>query len=444
MTGSSALMAIGHIFFCYILFFSFHANKPFVYGTGVVEKQKSRALPGPARGLKVFHRFGPSSPSGHKKSSATSSRVLVQDERRVKDFYSTIYNRERNVRIRAHDPHFGHTVGAGNYIIEVRLGTPARTFNLILDTGSYATWVRCQPCLQGRCPEQQEKMYYPSCSSTYLKAPCWPSCNYSQSYYDKSYSSGFFVLDTLAIEPFHVPNFAFLCAQNYSESFGEASGILALGQGSTSTSEPFGVYSLVSQTATTFDKVFCHCLPTAENSAGYVYFGKEALEKCQNSGTYTPLLTNPGNPSLYYVNLIAITIGKQRLEMPSVSSPRTIIDSGTVISRLPSSVYSKLSSEFKELMSNYPVASSDGILDTCYDLQGHYNYTIPKMVLHFENLDVNLDQIAVTWRRENSSRVCLAFAGADDLTIIGSEQLQKLNVLYNIQDRKVGIEPGNC
>ncbi|XVE97299.1 hypothetical protein REPUB_Repub03eG0007800 [Reevesia pubescens] len=435
MTGSSALMAIGYIFFCYILFFPFHANKPFVYGVRVVEKNKSHAPPskcsGPAKGLRIAHKYGHCSPSSENKSPAASSQILLQDEHRV--VYNS-YNRRTGVTKRTTtDPVVDHSV----------------------DTGSYITWVRCQRCLLGSCPKQQgNSVYYPSSSSTSSKAPCWPSCNYSQSYLDNSFSSGIFVLDTLLIEPSDViPNFVFLCAENHSQDFGDAAGILGLGLGSTSTADQdYGNYSLISQTSTKFGNIFCHCLPTAESSTGYLYFGKEALEKCQNSGTYTPLLSNPNNPSLYYVNLVAITIGQKRLEISSAvssssssSSPSTIIDSGTVITRLPSSVYSALSSEFKELMLEYPLAPNDNILHTCYNLTG--NETIPNMVLHFENLDVNLDQTAVTWKGEVPSQVCLAFAGnhnEDDLTIIGNHQLQKLNVLYNIQDQRVQIGPGNC
>ncbi|XP_022751816.1 aspartyl protease family protein At5g10770-like [Durio zibethinus] len=446
MTGSSAFMAIGQFFFCQILFFSFHANKPFVYGATLMETTKSHAPPstcsGPERGLRIAHQYGPCSPFSQTKSSPTSSQMLLQDELRVQGFRSTMYDRRTSVGRRARQHFWGHSVGAGNYIVTVGFGTPTKNFNLILDTGSYITWVK-------------NSLYDPSASSTSLNAPCWPSCHYNQSYVDESFSFGLFVVDKIIIQPSDViPNFVFLRASKDSEGFGEAAGILGLGQGSNSIDDRYGNYSLISQTATTFEKVFCHCLPTKENSTGYLYFGKEALEKCQNSGSYTPLLSNPSDPSPYYVNLIGITIGQKRLKISSAvsstsssSSPSTIIDTGTVITRLPRSVYSALRSEFEKWMSDYPRARRDKILDTCYDLRHYDNVAMPNMVLHFENLDVNLDQTAVTWKGKDRSQVCLAFAGnrnENDLTIIGNHQQQKLNIFYNVQDRRIKIGPGNC
>ncbi|XWS26136.1 hypothetical protein CRYUN_Cryun26dG0004900 [Craigia yunnanensis] len=102
---------------------------------------------------------------------------------------------------------------------------------------------------------------------------------------------------------------------------------------------------------------------------------------------------------------MAITVGQKRLEISSAaSSPSTIIDSGTVITRPPWSVYSALRSEFKESMSEYPLAPPHEVLDKCYNVQDYDNLAIPNMVLHFENLDVNLDRTAVTQKRKDLSK----------------------------------------
>ncbi|KAE8732539.1 putative Eukaryotic aspartyl protease family protein [Hibiscus syriacus] len=464
MNGSSALMAIAHIFFCYILFSSF--NKPFGYGAIVAEKSKSHTIPsicsGPETGLRVVHKYGPCSPFGLNRTAATSSQILVQDEHRVHVLNSRSHKRRtgggkkkgggrrrtgggkkkgKEEAVTELDL-LNDSIGAANYLVEVGFGTPAKYFNLALDTGSYITWVRCQRCTGSSCPQQHnESLYYPSSSSTSSNAPCYPLCTYTQPYLDHSYAIGFFVADTVSIEhEDEIPGFVFLCSDEQAGDFGKADGILGLGLGSASVD--FGSYSLTSM----FDNVFCHCLPTSDKSMGYVYFGDKAHEKCPFSGSYTPLLTG-SDPSLYFVNLIAITIGQTRVEISSDgSSPRAIIDSGTVITRLPSSVYSALRTEFQRLMSGYPSALPDHSLDTCYNLEGYNDPEIP-MVLHFENLDVSLDQAAVTSKGNGRSQVCLAFAekeNEDDLTIIGNHQQQNLNILYNIPDQRVEIGPGSC
>ncbi|GLU01209.1 hypothetical protein SLE2022_185280 [Rubroshorea leprosula] len=152
------------------------------------------------------------------------------------------------------------------------------------------------------------------------------------------------------------------------------------------------------------------------------------------------------------VNFVGISIGNKTFNIfaTTSSSQGTMIDSGTIITRLPTPVYAQFRSIFKNLMVEYlPVTPSNDetILDTCYELKG-YKYSTVKIpvVLHFENLDAHLDRSQVLWQ-ENSSVYCLVFAGNkddDNMVIIGDHQLQKLNVLYDIQRSKVGIGAGNC
>ncbi|KAH1067243.1 hypothetical protein J1N35_032230 [Gossypium stocksii] len=456
MTGSSALMAIGHILMCYTLFFSFHANKALGYGATVLESNKSHAPPscsGTTTGLRVVHKYGPCSPSGLKKTPAVASQILAQDKLRVRAMNSRLHNR-RTIGLEGEgttDTYLQNDLpGAGNFLVSVGFGTPQKDFNLALDTGSYVTWVQCEPCTESPCPQQQNaSLYYPSFSSTYSNAPCSPRCNYTQTYLDKSKSGGVFILDTVSIgQDYQIPEFIFLCAVPDKEigDFGEADGILGLGL--ASSGDEFATYSLATQTANLFGRVFCHCLPSSGNS-GYVYFGEKAREQCPFSGTYTRLLRNPvSGANYYFVNLIAITLGQKKVEVPSgiLSSPGTIIDSGTVITHLPSSVYSELSQEFDRLMSEFPPAnpSDDGVLKACYNLVDHDNAAIPEMVLHFENLDVHLDQTAVTWKGNGMSQVCFAFAAKEDegdVTIIGNHQQQKLNMLFNIPYQRLEIGP---
>ncbi|KAB2080328.1 hypothetical protein ES319_A05G063700v1 [Gossypium barbadense] len=402
MTGSSALMAIGHILMCYTLFFSFHANKALGYGATVVESNKSHAPPsctGTTTGLRVVHKYGPCSPSGLKKTSAVVNQILAQDKLRVRAMNSRLHNR-RTIGLEGEGTTGTYLQndlpGAGNFLVSVGFGTPLKDFNLALDTGSYVTWVQCEPCTESPCPQQQNaSLYYPSFSSTSSNAPCSPECNYTQPYLDKSESGGTFVLDTVSIgQDYQIPEFIFLCAVPDKQigDFGEANGILGLGL--ASSDDDFATYSLATQTANLFGRVFCHCLPSSSNS-GYVYFGEKAREQC------------------------------------------------------PFSVYLELSQEFDRLMSEFPPAnpSDDGVLKACYNLVDHDNPAIPEMVLHFENLDVYLDQTAVTWKGNGMSQVCFAFAAKEDegdLTIIGNHQQQKLNILFNIPDQRLEIGPGKC
>ncbi|GAB2276679.1 hypothetical protein Dimus_011395 [Dionaea muscipula] len=129
---------------------------------------------------------------------------------------------------------------------------------------------------------------------------------------------------------------------------------------------------------------------------------------------------------------------------PSVfSTAGTIIDSGTVITRLPPAAYTALRSTFKQLMSQYPSAPPISILDTCYDFSSYTNISVPKISLLFSggaqwNLPIQgiLDGSSI-------SQVCLAFA-SNNIGILGNTQQQTFNVIYDVAGGKLGFSPGGC
>ncbi|KAK4853484.1 hypothetical protein QYF36_009888 [Acer negundo] len=323
-------------------------------------------------------------------------------------------------------------------------------------TGSDLTWIQCQPC--DKCYDQEEPIFDPSKSSTFSDAACnTPTCPYSITYNDHSYSIGNYAKDTLTLSSTAVfPDFVFGCGKNNSdstngESFGKVAGILGLGRGPT---------SILSQILSILGQEFCYCLPLQETSTGYLRLGKIASDTCKPEIS-TPIFMGSNWPDKYLVRLAGITVGQKRLEMSanfvSNSLASTIIDSGTPISRLPGSVYAELRSTFQDLMSNYTIAAVDpsSLLDTCYDLSGNdddINNIVPSMKLHFDGFqDLNLEPSAVFLKESDSRKVCLAFAGnenSDELTIIGSHQQRNLKISYSLRllglGLKVGFSTGGC
>ncbi|RVW70878.1 Aspartyl protease family protein [Vitis vinifera] len=271
-------------------------------------------------------------------------------------------------------------------------------------------------------------------------------------YGDKSTSVGNYGCDTMTMEPSDVfQKFQFGCGRNNEGDFGSgADGMLGLGQGQLST---------VSQTASKFKKVFSYCLPE-ENSIGSLLFGEKATSQ-SSSLKFTSLVNGPGTSGLeesgyYFVKLLDISVGNKRLNIPSsvFASPGTIIDSGTVITRLPQRAYSALKAAFKKAMAKYPLSNGrrkkGDILDTCYNLSGRKDVLLPEIVLHFgDGADVRLNGKRVVWGND-ASRLCLAFAGNSkstmnpELTIIGNRQQVSLTVLYDIRGRRIGFGGNGC
>ncbi|OAY65698.1 Protein ASPARTIC PROTEASE IN GUARD CELL 2 [Ananas comosus] len=228
------------------------------------------------------------------------------------------------------------------------------------------------------------------------------TCIYLVQYGDGSYSSGFFAEETLTLTPSDVvTTFKFGCGESNIGLFGGVAGLLGLGRGQV---------SLVSQSADKYGGVFSYCLPPFASSAGYLTFGAGSASPNMQ---FTPLQSNSAAPSLYFVEMVGISVGGKVLPIqPEVfSTAATIVDSGTVLTRLPMSAYTALRDEFRSHMSGYPTAPPLSILDTCYDLTGHDNVSVPGVAMQFDGgVNLNVDASGILYVAD-ISQACLAFVG---------------------------------
>ncbi|KAL9268205.1 Aspartyl protease family protein-like protein [Drosera capensis] len=412
--------------------------------------------------MEVVHSYGPCSKRNPDETTNPShSELLERDEARVKYIHSRVSLPTVDkvaasaVTLPAKS---GISIGSGNYLVPVGLGTPARKLYLVFDTGSSLTWTQCQPCA-GTCYSQVDAIFNPSASSTYTNISCssaacasissatstLPGCSgstcvYGIRYGDSSFSMGWYGTETLTLTPGHVfPNFKFGCGEN-NQGFTGSDGLLGLGRDQVSA---------FSQVAAKYGRYFSYCLPTRSGSGGSLTFGDSG--SASSATVYTPLLSSYQYPSFYFVRLQGISVGGIKLSIsPSVfSTAGTIIDSGTVITRLPPAAYSALKSTFTRIMSNYgyPTASALSILDTCYDFSSYSRITVPAISLLFNN--------GAQWRFGfpgilyvvSISQVCLAFAGNSDPSsfgILGNTQQQTFNVIYDVDNGRLGFGPGSC
>ncbi|OWM81886.1 hypothetical protein CDL15_Pgr007924 [Punica granatum] len=347
-----------------------------------------------------------------------------------------------------------------NYIVSVELG--GRNMSVIVDTGSDLTWVQCQPCRI--CYFQQDPLFNPSLSPSYKSISCNSStcrsllfetgnsgicsetapqlCNYVVSYGDGSYTRGELGLETLNLGTTSVSDFVFGCGRNNKGLFGDASGLMGLGRSSV---------SLVSQTSTMFGGVFSYCLPSADAaSAGSLVFGGDSsVYKNSTPISYTNIIPKPQLPTFYFLNLTGISIGKVALESPSFGKSGILIDSGTVITRLPPSMYSALKSEFLRQFSGFPSAPGFSILDTCFNLSSYQEVDVPEIKMHFGGgAEMVVDVMGVMYfAKSDPSQVCLAVASLtyeDDVGIIGNYQQKNQRIIYDSKGYKLGFAKETC
>ncbi|XP_042515229.1 aspartyl protease family protein At5g10770-like [Macadamia integrifolia] len=413
--------------------------------------------------LQVTHIHGPCSPpkKGNTKSPSLH-QILIDDQIRVKYIHSRISNSNQTTSTFAASAvnlpaNSGQSLGNGNFVVRIGIGTPKQDFTVAFDTGSDLTWIQCQPCA-GMCYSQQDSIFNPSNSSTYSNilcghhaceqlqsatgnsAPCTTSCIYQTVYADGSYSSGYFARDKLTLSPSDVfLKFKFGCGEQNQGMFGSADGLLGLGRNKV---------SMVSQTSQKYGKIFSYCLPSTTNSTGYLAFGNQTSTTSRKIH-YTPLLNDNRGPSFYFLNLTGISVkGKQLAISSSVfTTSGTIIDSGTVITRLPPAAYSALTKAFRGAMSKYPLAPAYSMLDTCFNLVEYSTVKIPSIVFHFgggTNLNVDKSGILV---QANSTQYCLAFAGnsgASDVAILGNMQQQTFKLVYDVAAETLGFGAKGC
>ncbi|KAH7689200.1 Aspartic peptidase A1 family protein [Dioscorea alata] len=391
------------------------------------------------------------------------SDVLHHDKLRVSGLTSRLTTKHHHIHHRANNlaannPSLvsvplspGSSLGVGNYITMIGLGTPSSSYAMVVDTGSSLTWLQCSPC-RVSCHEQSGPVFNPSSSATYRSIPCSatecsglqsatlnPSacstsnvCIYEASYGDSSFSVGYLSKDTLTVSSSLFTSFIYGCGQDNEGLFGKSAGLIGLAKDKL---------SLLSQLAPKFGNAFSYCLPT-KSSTGFLSIGSYDPSHL----VFTPLVKSSLDNSLYFLKLSTIKVAGKPLSVPTSSSysdTPTIIDSGTVITRLPTDVYTALSSAVSDALSKYPSESPYSILDTCFKGSAA-SVVAPEVVFVFEggaewklgtkNVLIDVD----------GGKTCLAFAPAGRVAIIGNRQQQTFKVVYDIGSSKLGFASGAC
>ncbi|KAJ3694710.1 hypothetical protein LUZ60_000087 [Juncus effusus] len=343
----------------------------------------------------------------------------------------------------------GDSVGIGNYITKIGLGTPATSHIMVVDTGSWLTWLQCSPCAIS-CHSQEGRVFNPKASNTYQNISCSASecsalesatrhpsscstnnvCVYQASYGDGSFSIGYLSRDTLSFAGSSFPNFIYGCGQDNEGLFGQAAGMIGLARSKL---------SLLYQLAPTLGYSFSYCLPST-SSAGYLSIGP--YNKSQYS--YTPMLSNSSNDSLYLLKFSRILVNGKLIHVSSKAyNTSIVIDSGTMISRLPSDIYSALSKAVVAAMPKTPRAPAYANFDTCF--KGNVaKLRVPAVSLRFQGgATMSLPAYNVLMDVDNST-ACLAFKPAKSVAILGNMQQQSFSIVYDVGASKIGFAPAAC
>ncbi|XP_047177676.1 aspartyl protease AED3-like [Vigna umbellata] len=400
--------------------------------------------------LQVFHVFSPCSPFRPSKALSWEESVLqlqAKDQARLQFLASLVAGRSV-VPIASGR----QIIQSPTYIVRAKIGTPPQTLLLAMDTSNDAAWIPCTAC--DGCtstlfsPEKSTSFKNLNCGAPQCNQVPNPSCGSSSCSFNFTYGSSTIganlVQDTVTLATDPIPGYTFGCVQKTTGPSTPPQGLLGLGR---------GPLSLLSQTQNLYQSTFSYCLPSFKslNFSGSLRLGPVAQPIRIK---YTPLLKNPRRSSLYYVNLVAIRVGRKVVDIPQealafnpVTGAGTIFDSGTVFSRLVAPAYVAVRDEFRRRVggkANLTVTSLGGF-DTCYTVP----IVAPTITFMFSGMNVTLPQDNILIHSSAGSTTCLAMASAPDnvnsvLNVIAKMQQQNHRVLFDVPNSRLGVARELC
>lgn len=333
------------------------------------------------------------------------------------------------------------------YIVKANIGTPAQSLLMALDTSTDMALVPCAGCVgcssvtydsakstsfsSLACGAEQCKQVQ---SSNCLGTTCSLNVTYGNSVIEANLAQ-----DNLTLATDSVFGYPFSCIKKTTGGSFPPQGVLGLGR---------GPLSFVSQSQTLYKSTFSYCLPSfkSSNFSGTLRLGTNGQPI---NIKYTPLLVNPRRTSLYYVNLIGIRVGSKVVNIPPSAlafNPNTgggtIIDSGTVFTRLVDGAYTVVRDEFRRRMGKTAVVSSLGGFDTCYTVP--IGKQVPTMTFMFPGLNMSLPQDNFLIHSSSGATTCLAMSSSPALNVIANMQQQNHRIVFDIPNSRLGISREIC
>lgn len=337
------------------------------------------------------------------------------------------------------------------YIVRAAIGTPPQTFLMAVDTSSDAAWVPCSGCIGCAsttfASEKSTSFKTLGCDAAQCKQVLNPAtctataCSFNSTYGGSTVAANL-SQDSMKLATDVIPDYTFGCIQKTTGTSVPPQGILGLGR---------GPLSLLSQTQSLYKSTFSYCLPSFKslNFSGSLRLGPVGQPiKIK----FTQLLRNPRRSSLYYVNLVAIKVGRKIVDIPAsalafnpTTGAGTIFDSGTVFTRLVQPAYIAVRDEFRRRMGPTAMVSSLGGFDTCYSVP----ITIPSITFMLTGMNVTLPQDNFLIHSSSGSITCLAMAAAPDnvnsvLNVIANLQQQNHRVLFDVPNSRLGVARETC
>ncbi|KAK4374633.1 hypothetical protein RND71_005310 [Anisodus tanguticus] len=343
----------------------------------------------------------------------------------------------------------GSSQGSGEYFARLGIGQPTKEFYMAIDTGSDINWLQCEPCSE--CYQQTDPIFNPDDSSTYNRVTCdspacsaldvsdcsTDTCQYQVSYGDGSFTVGELATETVSFgNSGSFSNVAIGCGHDNEGLFIGSAGLIGLGGGSLSFPSQIKASS------------FSYCLVDRNSDSSSTL---EFNSAGPSDAVLAPLLRNSRRSTFFYVGVEGISVGGETLPIPAnifqvdeTGHGGIIVDSGTAVTRLQTTVYNSLRDTFfKYAQNNLPSTDGFMLFDTCFDLSSMKTASVPTVAFHFSGgKKLSLHPKNTLVPVDSEGKYCLAFAPTDEsLAIIGNLQQQGTRVSYDLTNNLVGFSP---
>ncbi|CAM8920347.1 unnamed protein product [Rhodiola kirilowii] len=337
------------------------------------------------------------------------------------------------------------------YVVKVNVGTPAQSLLMAMDTSNDAAWMPCKGCVgcgSGLLFDSIKSTTYKNLGCQQAQCKQVPNsycstgtCGFNFTYGSSSIASNL-SSDTITLANDPIPGYAFGCIKSNVGNSLPAQGLLGLGR---------GPLSLLTQTQSLYQSTFSYCLPNfkSPNFTGSLRLGPTSQPRLIK---FTPLLKNPRRSSLYYINLIGIKVGRKTVDIPTESlafsgstGSGTIIDSGTVFTRLVEPAYNAVRDEFRKRVGKTFNVTSLGGFDTCYTAP----IVAPSITFMFTGMNLTLPAENLLIHSTAGSTTCLAMAAAPVnvnslLNVIANMQQQNHRILFDLPNSRLGVARELC
>ena len=402
----------------------------------------------------LIHRDSPSSPF-YDPNLSTSDRAILAANRSI-------------ARLRYLNSHTSQSLVEDlspklipegfSYIMMYNVGSPPHLIYAVPDTGSGLIWHQCLPCR--KCFEQTSPIFDPSKSSTYNTVPSdspaceetWAfpcgsdekDCCYMIEYGDGGTSTGGTLSsDAFAFEDSNqnkvdVGHLVFGCSDYTIGTFkGYEAGVVGLNR------DP---HSLVSQLKI---KKFSYCMVIRDDqgSGSRMYFGSLSVLM----GGQTPFLQ--GEHIYYYVTLLGISVGDEKVPFPDGIFDRTsegggfIVDSGSEFTVLRSEAFNLLVYMLSKVIRLPGKQYNSGRYRMCFEGSfDELDAAGPDITFHFDGADVMLTK-QTTYIEAQEGLWCLAMLpseGLEEMSLLGSFQQMNYYVGYDLDAGFISFAPVDC